>query len=110
MRAPAVALYAFCRVADDAIDLHGHEPDAMLRLHERLRRIHAADPLPIEADRAMACVVAHYRIPQELPAALLEGFAWDAQGRRYETLEDLCDYAARVAGSVGAMMTAFSPL
>jgi phytoene/squalene synthetase len=36
--------------------------------------------------------------------ALLEGFAWDAEGRRYETLEDLHDYAARVAGTVGAMM------
>ncbi len=36
--------------------------------------------------------------------ALLEGFAWDAAGRRYDTLDDLLDYAARVAGAVGAMM------
>jgi phytoene synthase len=35
---------------------------------------------------------------------LLEGFAWDAEGRRYETLEELEAYAARVAGTVGAMM------
>ena len=34
-----------------------------------------------------------------------EGLAWDAQGRRYETLQDLYAYAARVAGAVGAMMT-----
>ena len=39
-----------------------------------------------------------------LPTALLDGFAWDAEGRRYDTLEDLLAYAARVAGSVGAMM------
>jgi phytoene synthase len=39
-----------------------------------------------------------------LPAALIEGFAWDAQGRRYERLSDLRAYAARVAGAVGAMM------
>jgi phytoene synthase len=36
--------------------------------------------------------------------ALLEGFEWDLQGRRYDTLADLHDYAARVAGTVGAMM------
>jgi phytoene synthase len=36
--------------------------------------------------------------------ALLEGFAWDAQARTYETLEDVHAYGARVAGSVGAMM------
>jgi 15-cis-phytoene synthase len=35
---------------------------------------------------------------------LLEGFLWDADGRRYETLDDVQDYAARVAGTVGAMM------
>jgi phytoene synthase len=29
---------------------------------------------------------------------------WDKQGRKYETLEDIYDYAARVAGTVGAMM------
>jgi 15-cis-phytoene synthase len=48
--------------------------------------------------------VARYRIPQALFAALLQGFEWDTQGRRYETLQDLHDYAARVAGTVGAMM------
>ncbi len=37
--------------------------------------------------------------------ALLEGFAWDAEGRRYESLSELTGYAARVAGTVGAMMT-----
>jgi phytoene synthase len=35
---------------------------------------------------------------------LLEGFLWDANGRGYETLEEVHDYAARVAGTVGAMM------
>jgi phytoene synthase len=43
-------------------------------------------------------------MPRALLDALLEGFAWDAEGRRYETIEQLHDYAARVAGTVGAMM------
>jgi phytoene synthase len=52
----------------------------------------------------MAALVAGHAIPAALPEALLEGFAWDAEGRRYETLDELADYAARVAGSVGTMM------
>ena len=49
-------------------------------------------------------VVASFAIPRELPDALLEGFAWDVDGRRYQDLFELRAYAARVAGSVGAMM------
>ena len=45
-----------------------------------------------------------FAIPGALPEALLEGFAWDARGRRYETIDDVQAYAARVAGTVGAMM------
>ncbi len=108
VRAPATALYAFCRVADDAIDLRDpSEPvETVLRqLQHRLNRIYAGDPLPFEADAALAAVVDHFDIPQPLLDALLEGFAWDAQGRQYETLDELHDYAARVAGTVGAMMS-----
>jgi phytoene synthase len=50
-------------------------------------------------------VVRDYAIPRALPAALLEGFAWDAEGRRYNDLAALEAYAARVAATVGAMMT-----
>ena len=44
-------------------------------------------------------------MPRALPEALLDGFAWDAAGREYETIEEVRAYGARVAGSVGAMMT-----
>ena len=103
VREPASALYAFCRVADDAVDLGGGG-DALALLRERLERVYDGRPLAIAADRALADVVARFAIPRALPEALLEGFEWDAQGRRYEDLAGLHDYAARVAGSVGAMM------
>jgi phytoene synthase len=104
VRMPAIALYAFCRVADDAIDEHDDDPMAMEKLQRRLQAIYNGEPKSITEDRAMAMVAHRYGLPRELPDALLEGFAWDAAGRRYETLEDLHDYCARVAGSVGAMM------
>lgn len=104
IREPALALYAFCRLADDAVDDPGSGAEALAELHARLDRIYAGRPLDIAADRAFADVVARFGIPYRLPAALLEGFAWDAEGRRYETLGDVRAYAARVAGAVGAMV------
>ncbi len=104
VRGPAIALYAFCRVADDAIDFSDDRVTALAALNERLRRVYANDPMAYEPDRALAAVVLEFDLPLELVAALLEGFEWDAEGRRYETIEDLQAYGARVAGSVGAMM------
>ena len=107
VRAPATALYAFCRVADDAIDLRDPaQPvdEVLAQLRHRLQRIYANDPLPFDADCALAAVVDRFDLPMPLLTALLDGFAWDAQGRQYDTLEQLHDYAARVAGTVGAMM------
>ena len=108
VREPATALYAFCRLADDAVDHAVGDAAAngevLADLDFRLQRAYAGNPLPIPADRAFARVVREHRIPLALPAALLEGFRWDAEGRRYETLEELHAYAARVAGTVGTMM------
>jgi phytoene synthase len=99
----ATALYAFCRQADDAVDL-GAGSIALPRLRKRLDRIYAGRPMGYAADRAFAEVVHRFRIPRAMPEALLEGFEWDAAGRRYETIDDLYAYATRVAGAVGAMM------
>jgi len=105
VRDPALALYAFCRMADDAVDLQQAKIDAVLRLRDRLDLVYAGRPLDAPSDRAFAMVVETFDMPRALPDALLEGFAWDAEGRRYQTLSDLCSYSARVASSVGAMMT-----
>ena len=102
---PAIALYAFCRLADDAVDLGSDRKAAVARLQDRLECAYRGHPMQAPADRAFADVVNRFAIPRELPEALLEGLAWDADGRRYETLSELYAYAARVAGTVGAMMT-----
>ena len=102
IRDPATALYAFCRLADDAIDLG--DGNGLSDLTRRLDLAYAGTPIDIAADRAFAATVARHSIPIEIPQALLEGFAWDAEGRQYEDLADVQAYAARVAGTVGAMM------
>lgn len=116
---PATALYAFCRAADDLIDgqdeghgAAGEGPQqsaagaaaALIQLHARLDALYDGRPRDHAADRALAAVVATHRLPRILLDGLLEGFAWDAEGRTYETLADLQAYATRVAGTVGAMM------
>jgi len=107
---PATALYAFCRVADDLIDgaeagEEGGGAEAVAELRDRLEAVYAGQPGAAPEDRALAEVVTRFDIPRAMPAALLEGLAWDASGREYATLTELYDYAARVAGCVGAMMT-----
>ena len=44
-------------------------------------------------------------MPRGLLNALLEGFAWYAEGKIYHTIDDVYDYSARVAGAVGVMMS-----
>lgn len=104
VRDPALALYAFCRLADDSVDLHEEKADAVLRLHERLDLAYRGTPNNAPADRAFAAMIEACQMPRELPEALLEGLAWDAMGKQYQTISDLRAYSARVASAVGAMM------
>jgi len=105
-RQRAEALYAYCRRADDAIDLApAHQANERLRqLRRELDAVYAGhalrEPTLIEFQR----VVFETRIPRDYPEALLQGFALDASGASYETLTDLYRYCWCVAGSVGAMM------
>jgi phytoene synthase len=104
VRASATALYAFCRDADDLVD-HGTDPAASVALlRVRLDAIYAGRPGDCACDRALAVVVERHDLPRAPLDALIEGFEWDALGRRYATLGELEDYCARVAGTVGAMM------
>lgn len=98
------ALYAFCRVADDAVDLGRDVHAAIARLCERLDRVYAGRPEEDPVDRAFCDLVFACRIPRAIPAALIDGFAWDAERRRYPGEDDLAGYCARVASTVGAMM------
>ena len=99
----ATALYWFCRVADNAIDLTDDHTAALTMLHARLETVYAAQPNDDAVDRAFTGVAHHFATARALPEALPEGFQWDAAGWQYETIAEL-HYAARVAGTVGAMM------
>lgn len=104
VRDPALALYAFCRLADDEVDEGSDKGGAVLRLQERLDKAYAGRPLNAPEDRAFTAIIEEFEMPRALPEALLEGLAWDAVERRYNTLSEVRSYSARVAAAVGAMM------
>lgn len=104
VRDPALVLYAFCRLADDAVDEGVNPKAAVLNLQERLDSAYAGAPRDSAIDRSFARMIDTHRLPRALPDALLEGLAWDAEGRRFETLSGVLDYSARVAAVVGVMM------
>ena len=104
VRDPALALYAFCRLADDEVDLQADKAPAVLALEERMDAAYAGRPRNTPMDRAFAQMVDDFNMPRALPEALLEGLAWDAMDKRYHSLSDVISYSARVASAVGAMM------
>ncbi|MDF1564126.1 MAG: phytoene/squalene synthase family protein [Deltaproteobacteria bacterium] len=102
---PVTALYTFCRIADDLVD-DGPSPAEGVRILEgMLDRAYAGAPGDSPTERALAWVVGEHRLPRPALDALIEGFVWDAEGRRYETLDEVRAYGVRVAGTVGVMMT-----
>ena len=104
VRNPALALYAFCRLADDEVDLKADKLPALKALQARMDEAYAGNPLDTPVDRAFAAMVEGTGMPKALPQALLEGLEWDVEGRRYETISDVVSYSARVAATVGVMM------
>lgn len=107
IRGASTAVYAFCRIADDAVDEadDGDGDGALEVLYDRLDRIYDGRPINHLVDRAFHDTITSHQLPKAIPLALFEGFEWDNNGKKYITLEDTMDYCARVASSVGVMMT-----
>jgi 15-cis-phytoene synthase len=106
VREAAYALYGFCRLSDDAVDVENGEGGAVARLRVRLDGVYAGQPISEAADRCLADTVRLFGIPRAMFDALMEGFEWDIAGKTYHSLEDVEAYGERVAGSVGGMMAA----
>lgn len=104
LRNDAYALYAFCRMSDDAVDVEAADLDTVERLRRKLDRAYAGAPADHPVERAFTDMIVRHRMPRALPEALIDGVAWDVDGVVCETLSDVYSYSAGVAASVGAMM------
>ena len=114
-RADAEMLYAWCRHCDDVIDGQtlGHDREVLdhaeveqrlVGLYAQTRAAFAGEPTDDPAFAAFQEVARRRAIPERYPIELIDGFAMDVAGRRYETIEDTLDYCWHVAGVVGVMM------
>ena len=97
------ALYAFCRVADDAIDL-ARRAGRRRRPPPEARAAYAGTPYDHPVDRAFSTIALDHELPRELVPALSRASPGTPKGAATRPSTALTAYAARVAGTVGAMM------
>jgi phytoene synthase len=101
-----VVLYAYCRRADDAVDLAAPEeqPARLAELRAELDLVYRPGAPSDAALAAFAQVVHDCEIPRAYVEDLLAGMQMDVEGVGYADLAELALYAYRVAGVVGLMM------
>ena len=108
-RRSAYALYAFCRVADDLVDLSASTSPSVtaMRLDAYRRELqNALDDRPAgPVFRELHHAVRMHDVPAAVLYELLEGIASDCAPTRYTTWPELYRYCEGVASTVGEMCT-----
>ena len=108
-RRAAFALYAFCRVADDLVDLasarQARDTSTVLADYRRQLDLALAGQPDGPLFRELLRAAQEHRVPPHLLHELLDGVARDCAPARYTTWDDLALYCQGVASSVGEMCT-----
>ena len=110
-RRAAFALYAFCRVADDLVDVAatGGDTAAVRRTldecDERLCAAHRGEPAVDPVLRELQRAVQAYGVPLEVLRGLVAGVRRDLEPVRYRNWAELAVYCEGVASTVGEMCT-----
>lgn len=101
------AVYAFCRIADDAADESTSPEEALARLGALARdldRAYRGERAERVEMRALAATIESRRLPREPFDDLLEAFRQDQHKTRYATIGELLDYSRRSADPVGRLV------
>lgn len=102
------AIYAVCRVGDDAVDEAGSGDDLAAELMawwQGIERAYAGTPAPDRPlETALAWVLERHDVPFTAFRELCLGLQSDVERSRVETYEELMRYCRRVGGVVGAMI------
>jgi len=97
------AVYAFCRIVDDAVDLgqdRAAQRGELARWREEIRRVYEGTPEHPAAERLQEAVKL-FPIPRSALLEIIAGVEMDLGRSTYETFEDLYPYCYRVASAVG---------
>ncbi len=110
-RSAIYSIYAWMRFGDDMADGEGDDAARLARMdHFRAQTLRLLDgeesDLHAPIFRAFAHTVRRHDLPREDIEAMLDGLCADCEHRGYDTDEQLDDYCARVASSVGRICIA----
>jgi phytoene synthase len=98
------ALYAFCRVTDNLVDIDNETTEKWAQLAQwRELALHPHPPAHERVALAWADTRARYSIPNGYAEQLIDGVARDLKQTRYASFDDLAEYAYGVASTVGLM-------
>jgi len=99
------ALYAFCRVTDDIVDATKQSiPEKLAALRRWEFQVMSDHPsLDQEVCLAWADTQARFNVPRGYAKQLIDGVRRDLYQTRYQTFDELADYAYGVASTVGLM-------
>ncbi len=99
-RGALAALYAYCRMVDDAADESADPAAALADWRAELGRLRDGVPIhPVAV--ALADAVRRFAIPTEHLAEILTGVEMDLAPCAYETFDELRGYCYHVAAAVG---------
>jgi 15-cis-phytoene synthase len=101
-RQASYAIYAICRLSDDAVDVHGTSD--ILKLQKNIDLAYSNIPISDPVLNAFRDTVVKYDIPKGYFDELIEGLKMDTEKRTYADFNELYIYCYRVAGVVGLMM------
>jgi len=97
------AVYAFCRIVDDAVDL-GRDREEQQRVlqewREEIARVYGGTPQHPAAQRLQDAIKT-FPIPRDVLREVIAGVEMDLERSTYETFEELYPYCYRVASAVG---------
>jgi len=97
------AVYAFCRIVDDAVDVGQDQPAKRKELDRwrgEIAQVFDGSPTHPAAQRLQAAVKL-FPIPREALNEIIAGVEMDLDRSTYETFDDLYPYCYRVASAVG---------
>lgn len=105
-RYAAYAVYAFCRYADNIVDLSKSTEETRILLAQLLNDLDKVyeSKLIVKNKCAFCETVQKYNIPKKYFLELIEGIEMDNTIKRFDTNEDLDVYCYKVASVVGIIM------